>query len=184
MLPLSFNDSKYNDHIDRTGAAVAAAVFIGAGYALAMMLLAVHFRDRDYMIYSLILWVDSNRFAHVSKSNSNLMRRRPQIPTNLLGVLNALLNIFTRGLLPIHSREVAAIALPGAVAFFCTLAALSIHALTSIEITRRSTPDRETVLLTEEELQRQQLLRLLQKKNGKRASKGVHSSFKIRLSGP
>ncbi|PLN83440.1 hypothetical protein BDW42DRAFT_65891 [Aspergillus taichungensis] len=162
VLPLSFNDSKYNEHIDRTGTAVAAAVFIGAGYALSIMLLAAQFRDRDYMIYSLIL---------------------PQIPTNLLGVLNALLNIFIRDLLPLHSREVAAIALPSAVAFFCTLAALSIHALTSIKITRRSTPDRETVLLTEEELQRQQLLRLLQDKSGKRASKGVHSTFKVKLSG-
>ncbi|PKY09104.1 hypothetical protein P168DRAFT_287175 [Aspergillus campestris IBT 28561] len=127
------------------------------------MLLAVQFRDRHYVIYSLIL---------------------PQIPTNLLGVLNALLNIFIRGLLPIHSREVAAIALPGAVAFFCTLAALSLHALSSIRITRRSTPSREKVLPTEEELQRQQLLRLLQEKNGKRASKGVHSTFKMKLSGP
>lgn len=66
MLPLSFNDSKYNEHIDRTGAAVAAAVFIGAGYALPIMLLAAQFRDRDYVVYSLILWVDSIRSAALS----------------------------------------------------------------------------------------------------------------------
>lgn len=85
---------------------------------------------------------------------------RPYLATNLLGLFNVLLNVLARGLLPPSGLCVVGLGLPSAFSLIYALAAYLIYRQYGSSQGHRA--EDGTPLLSEEEMQRRQLLRLLQ----------------------
>lgn len=85
---------------------------------------------------------------------------RPHLASNLLGLFNILLNVLARGLLPPSTLCVVGIGLPSAFSLIYALATYLIYRENGSRQGHRA--GYGTPLLSEEEMQRRQLLRLLQ----------------------
>ncbi|KAL5364954.1 hypothetical protein BJX96DRAFT_5182 [Aspergillus floccosus] len=158
VIPLSFG-AEDSTHVSKANTLVAAAVLIAFAYTLSFMIACFQYDQRDYLLHSVFL---------------------PCLACDLIGLLNVLVNIFGRGLLPLDRLEVVCISLPSAFAFVYAIGVLWIWAQQTID----EMPDRGTPLLTEEEQQRQQLLRLLQEDNGsrkRRSRKSARSTFSVHV---
>ncbi|GES59540.1 hypothetical protein ATEIFO6365_0003082000 [Aspergillus terreus] len=158
VIPLAFGADD-STHVNKANALVAAAVLIAFAYTLSFMIACFQYDQGDYLLHSVFL---------------------PCLASDLIGLLNVLLNIFGRDLLPLDRLEIVCISLPSAFAFVYAIGALWIWAQQTID----EMPDQGTPLLTEEEQQRQQLLRLLHEDNGsrkRRSRKSAQSTFSVHV---
>ncbi|KAJ5641830.1 hypothetical protein N7490_005830 [Penicillium lividum] len=99
---------------------------------------------------------------------------------NLLALFNILLNIFTRDLLPLSALRVVAISLPSGSSLLYGCAAIMIY----LEYGSAGDPQAEdgTPLLSDEEMQRRQLARLLEDRPAPTPSPDiVHSTFRLEI---
>ncbi|PWY90098.1 hypothetical protein BO70DRAFT_377286 [Aspergillus heteromorphus CBS 117.55] len=140
VMPMAFGLETTNSHIDKVSTTIAASVLIAIGYTLSLMLVCFQHQEQPYLLHSLFL---------------------PCITTNLLSLLNLLLHIFTRNLLPLGSLETASLSLPAVFTILYAMGALWTSVTVTIEPAGVRDRDHASPLLTEEEMQRQQLQRLL-----------------------
>lgn len=108
---------------------------------------------------------------------------RPCLFSNLLGLLNVVLNILCRKLLPIGRLETVGMVLASIFAVLYALCALWAYGRDIADEIRVDDADRTMIPLTEEEMQRQQLLRLLQENQGKKRSsaKVMQKTFRVKV---
>ncbi|PLB48254.1 hypothetical protein P170DRAFT_476879 [Aspergillus steynii IBT 23096] len=160
VIPLAF-ESPTQEPVSKVNSVVAAAVLIGFADALVLILICFQYDKREYLIRSIYL---------------------PGLTANLIGLLNVILNILCRDLLPIGDVEAASLGLACSFAFLHALGALWVYGRMVAEETRMYGPKNEAALLTEEEMQRQQLLRLLQENNKKGTSpKVTQKTFQVKV---
>ncbi|UCK58219.1 hypothetical protein AFCA_001084 [Aspergillus flavus] len=162
VMPLAFEGAKDESLGDKTGTAVAALALIGNAYLLSLILFGAQYRKRTYLIHSVFL---------------------PCLFSNLLGLLNVVLNILCRKLLPIGRLETVGMVLASIFAVLYALCALWAYGRDIADEIRVDDADRTMIPLTEEEMQRQQLLRLLQENQGKKRSsaKVMQKTFRVKV---
>ncbi|KAL4895662.1 hypothetical protein BDV59DRAFT_142497 [Aspergillus ambiguus] len=161
VIPLSFGADD-STHVNKASTLVAAAVLIAFAYTLSFMLACFQYDQQGYLLHSVFL---------------------PCLVSNVIALLNIVLNILGRGLLPLDRLEVVCITLPGAFAFVYAVGALWIWAQKTLDSMPPDTDN--TPLLTEEEQQRQQLLRLLQEEERgswrRRARRSTQGTFSMQV---
>ncbi|KNG88586.1 hypothetical protein ANOM_003537 [Aspergillus nomiae NRRL 13137] len=162
VMPLAFEDAKDDSRGDKTGTAVAALALIGNAYLLSLILIGAQYRKRTYLIHSVFL---------------------PCLFSNLLGLLNVVLHIFCRKLLPIGRLATVGMVLASIFAVVYALCALWAYGRSIADDIRVDESDRTMIPLTEEEMQRQQLLRLLQENQDKKrsSSKVMQKTFRVKV---
>ena len=108
---------------------------------------------------------------------------RPCLFSNLLGLLNVVLNILCRKLLPVGRLETVGMVLASIFAVVYALCALWAYGNDIADEIRVDEADRTTIPLTEEEMQRQQLRRLLQENQSKKksSSKVMQKTFRVKV---
>ncbi|KAI9038709.1 uncharacterized protein KD926_010549 [Aspergillus affinis] len=159
VIPLAF-ESPTQEAVSKVNSVVAAAVLIGFADALVLILICFQYDKREYLIRSIFL---------------------PGLVSNLIGLLNVILNILCRDLLPIGQIEAASMGLACAFAFLHALGALWVYGRTVSEETRVHGSKDDAALLTEEEMQRQQLLRLLQENKKGASPKVTQKTFQVKV---
>ncbi|KAE8353347.1 hypothetical protein BDV28DRAFT_148156 [Aspergillus coremiiformis] len=162
VIPLAFKDAKDDSSGDKTGTAIAALVLIGSAYLLSLILFCAQYHKRTYLLHSVFL---------------------PCLFSNLIGLLNVVLNILYRSLFPIGRLKTVGMVLPAAFAVVSALGALWVYGRDIADEIRVEESDRVTVPMTEEEMQRQQLLRLLRENKSKKriSSKVTQKTFQINV---
>ncbi|KAE8389926.1 hypothetical protein ETB97_011753 [Aspergillus alliaceus] len=162
VIPLAFRGSKDDPSGDKTGTVIAALALIGNAYVLSFILFCAQYQKRTYLLHSVLL---------------------PCLFSNLIGLLNVVLNILCRNLLPISGLETVGMALAAGSAVVYALCALWTYGRDIADEIRVDISDRTTVPPTEEEMQRQQLLQLLQENKSKKrlGSKVVQKTFQINV---
>ncbi|KAF9883173.1 hypothetical protein FE257_003893 [Aspergillus nanangensis] len=162
VVPLAIGADEKNSPVNKVDTFVAAVVLIAVAYALSFILALFQYHQRKYLLHSIFI---------------------PCLISNMVGLLNVILNILCRNLLPIGRLATVSLALPCGFGFIYALCALWVYALDVLDETRISRGDRETPLLTEDEQQRQQLLRLLQKDQSKKrwSAKSTKNTFQVQV---
>ncbi|PYH45683.1 uncharacterized protein BP01DRAFT_356311 [Aspergillus saccharolyticus JOP 1030-1] len=148
VLPLAFGDDEAESLADKTTATIAAFVLIALAYSLSLAVVCFQFHDRKFLLNSLFL---------------------PCLCSNLLALLNVVLNISCRKLLPIGTLESVSLGLPSAFAFLSGFGAFCAYAWNVPGVFGADDHDRPH--LTDEEMQRQQLQRLLEPDSSKKSRK-------------
>lgn len=92
-----------------------------------------------------------------------------------------IINVLCRDLLPIGQIEAASLGLACAFAFLHALGALWVYGRMVAEETRAHGSKNDAALLTEEEMQRQQLLRLLQENKKNCSPKVAQKTFQVKV---
>ncbi|PYI04155.1 hypothetical protein BO78DRAFT_373577 [Aspergillus sclerotiicarbonarius CBS 121057] len=154
VLPFAFGNAENQTHTDKTSMIIAASVLIAIGYSTSLMLVCFQGHERTYLLHSLFL---------------------PCTASNLLALLNVLLNVLCRSL-PLGTLEIASLSLPSAFALLYAAGALWSYAsdiFVVTRVTKKETP------LTEEELQRLQLQRLLDHNSKAPSPKVVQKTFRV-----
>ncbi|KAL6238913.1 hypothetical protein BDW75DRAFT_199878 [Aspergillus navahoensis] len=161
VMPLAFGDSEKSGtaHVNKTAAVVVASVLIGVAYSSSLVLFLFHLDERMLLIQSLLV---------------------PGLVCNALALFNVLINILCRDLLPLNLLEILNLSLSAAAAFLYALGALWLYSRDVDEATAGGS-NGGTILLTDEEMQRQQLQRLLEQ-NPSRKSLGpraVQKTYRV-----
>ncbi|PYI23896.1 hypothetical protein BO86DRAFT_421098 [Aspergillus japonicus CBS 114.51] len=158
VLPLAFGDDEAESHANKTPTTIAAFILIAIAYSLSLAVVCFQSQDHHFLLYSLFL---------------------PCLGSNLLALLNVLLNVIYRNLLPLGDLEIVSLGLPSAFAFLSGLGALWAYAWDIPGLSRAG--DRHRPHLTDEEMQRQQLQRLLEPEYSqkKRSSKVYPKTFQV-----
>ncbi|THC98299.1 hypothetical protein EYZ11_002232 [Aspergillus tanneri] len=157
VIPLAFK-SPTQEPASKVDSVVAAAVLIGIADALTLILICFQYDKRQYLVHSIFL---------------------PGLTSNLIGLFNVILNIVCRDLLPIGQVEAASMGVACAFAFLHAFGALWVYGRMVAEEIR--VPGSKHVLLTEEEMQRQQLLRLLQENKKSPRPKVTRKTFQVKV---
>ncbi|KAF7593849.1 hypothetical protein BBP40_010784 [Aspergillus hancockii] len=162
VIPLAFEGAEKNSYKDKTGTIAAALALIGSASSLSFILFCAQYHKRTYLLHSVFL---------------------PNLFSNLIGLLNVLLNILCRNLLPLGRLEIVGAALAASFTVLYALSALGVYGRGIADEIRADEPDRPTELLTEEEMQRQQLLRLLQENKSKKklSPKVIQKTFHVKV---
>ncbi|OOF95482.1 hypothetical protein ASPCADRAFT_6004 [Aspergillus carbonarius ITEM 5010] len=155
VMPLAFGNEDKQSHVDQTSTIIAASVLIAIGYATSLMLVCFQGHERAYLLHSLFL---------------------PCIASNLLALLNVLLNVLYYNLHPLGTLEIASLSLPSAFAFLYAVGVLWSYAGDNFVVTRTGKHERP---LTEEEMQRQQLQRLLDHNSKGPSPKAIQKTFRV-----
>ncbi|KAJ6010346.1 hypothetical protein N7451_001758 [Penicillium sp. IBT 35674x] len=159
MLAVVLGNSKDNTHINEATTAVIALFFIGLAHA------------------SLIGIAFFQRHQHVFLLHSLFM---PLIIINLIALFNILLNIFARDLFPLSALRVVSIGLPSAFTLIHGGAAILIYHERGPSENHRAGDD--TPLLSDEEMQRRQLARLLGDRSAAAPSPHInHSTYRLEI---
>ncbi|RHZ64594.1 uncharacterized protein CDV56_108873 [Aspergillus thermomutatus] len=160
MIPLVLEKPEDNPQINKTILTIAAMVLIGVAYALSFVLVCFQIDQRAYLLHSVFL---------------------PCLSSSLFGLFNIVFNILCRNILPMDNLGTIVVSLCCAFVFLYALGALWIYGRTIADETRAHYSSASPILLTEEEMQRQQLLRLLQRNGRKKRSsaKAVQKTFKV-----
>ncbi|OJZ89885.1 hypothetical protein ASPFODRAFT_204830 [Aspergillus luchuensis CBS 106.47] len=196
VLPLAFTTTSTNNNpnnentttpsTDPTTTIIAASVLIAIGYTITLMLIFFQRHERQYLLHSIYI---------------------PNTTTSLLSLLNILLNILCRNPTqppgPLSPVQTTSLVLPSVFAFLYALGALSIYAGEMCIFTTTTTAaaaagdnrgrqrnnknkgkNNQLLPLTEEEMQRQQLQRLLDQKNSRSPRRGpsprvVQKTFRV-----
>ncbi|RAL16727.1 uncharacterized protein BO97DRAFT_381712 [Aspergillus homomorphus CBS 101889] len=157
VLPLAFGKDKAESRADKTSTMIAAFFLIAIAYSLSILVVCFQPHNRDFLLNSLFL---------------------PCLSSNLLALLNVLLNIMCRNLLPMGSLEITSLGLPSAFAILSAFGALCAYAWDVPGVFLAG--DHGRPRLTEEEMQRQQLQRLLGPESSKkRKSKSYQKTFQV-----
>ncbi|KAL3482020.1 hypothetical protein BJX99DRAFT_113049 [Aspergillus californicus] len=159
VIPLAFGDGEQSAHVNKTVTVIVASALIGAAYALSLVLVLFYFYERMFLINSVLV---------------------PGLTSNILALFNVLINILCRGLLPMSLLETLSLSFSAAFAFLHALGALWLYAR-DVNESIGVESNRGTILLTDEEMQRQQLRRLLeQNSSGKSLSpRAVQKTYRV-----
>ncbi|KAL4909832.1 hypothetical protein BDW74DRAFT_173319 [Aspergillus multicolor] len=161
VMPLAFGDTETSKttHFNKAATVIVASVLIGIAYSSSLLLVLLHFDERMLLIQSLLI---------------------PGIISNALALFNVLINIFFRDITPLNLLEILSLSLSAASAFLYTLGALWLYSR-DVNETIAVESNVGTILLTDEEMQRQQLQRLLeQNSSGKSLSpRAVQKTYRV-----
>ncbi|KAL4975624.1 hypothetical protein BDW66DRAFT_65315 [Aspergillus desertorum] len=161
VMPLAFGDAEKPStaHVNRTAAVVVASLLIGVAYSSSLVLFLFHLHERMLLIQSLLV---------------------PGLICNALALFNVLMNIICRDLLPLSLLEILNLSLSAAATFLYALGALWLY---SREINEAIAEESNggTILLTDEEMQRQQLQRLLEQNSSRkpRSPRAVQKTYRV-----
>ncbi|KAJ5883485.1 uncharacterized protein N7473_010371 [Penicillium subrubescens] len=139
ILAVVFGDHPEELHIDRTASLVFALFFIGTSYIASIAIAYFQRKRKLFLLRSLFM---------------------PFLVVNLVSLFNVLFNILSRSLFPLNAIRVIGIGLPSAFIIIYGLAAFLIYHEYGPSQGHRA--EDGTPLLSQEEMQRRQLLRLLQ----------------------
>lgn len=153
--------------INTTAATACAMSFIGVSCAASVALAVVQRKKKKFLLRSLFMSVFYSSTRVIPQTRYDADHCRPHTISNLLALFNVLLNILSRNLFPLTAIRVIWIGLPAAFATVYGLAAYWIYSMYG-PIVRGHHADDGTPLLSEEEMQRRQLFRLLQERNADR----------------
>ncbi|KAL4747691.1 hypothetical protein BDW72DRAFT_182030 [Aspergillus terricola var. indicus] len=161
VMPLAFGDAEKSGtaHVNKTAAVVVASVLIGLAYSSSLVLFLFHFDERMLLIQWLLV---------------------PGLICNALALFNVLINILCRDLLPLDLLGILSLCLSIAAAFMYALGALW---LSSRDVNKAIGGDSRggTILLTDEEMQRQQLQRLLEQNSSRKSlsPRAVQKTYRV-----
>ncbi|BCS26230.1 uncharacterized protein APUU_50941S [Aspergillus puulaauensis] len=155
VMPLAFGDEP---HVNKTVTVIVASILIGIAYSLSLFLVLLHFDERMHLIQSLLV---------------------PCLISNALALFNVLINILCRDLLPLGLLEILCLSFSAAFAFLYALCALWLYSRDVNEAVGNS--NRGTILLTDEEMQRQQLRRLLEQNSSRKSlsPRAVQKTYRV-----
>ncbi|KAJ5722716.1 hypothetical protein N7488_000751 [Penicillium malachiteum] len=140
-LAVVFGDSKEDPEVNTTAAVIISLFFIALTHTASVTIAFFQRRRKFFLLKSLFV---------------------PYALINLIALFNILLNIFARNLRPLSTLRVVAIGLSGGFTIIYGCAALLIYrGYRSVEGYRR---EDGTPLLSDEEMQRRQLARLLEER--------------------
>ncbi|KAL4997800.1 hypothetical protein BDV10DRAFT_80986 [Aspergillus recurvatus] len=161
VMPLAFGDAEKSGtaHVNRTAAVVVASVLIGVAYSSSLVLFLFHLNERMLLIQSLLI---------------------PGLTCNALALFNVLINILCRDLLPLNLLEILSLSLSAAAAFLYALGALWLYSRDFNEAIAGES-NGGTILLTDEEMQRQQLQRLLEQNSSRKSlsPRAVQKTYRV-----
>ncbi|KAJ5642908.1 uncharacterized protein N7484_005415 [Penicillium longicatenatum] len=159
MLAVVFGNSNESTHINETTTAVTALFFIGLAHASSVGIAFFQRHQRVFLLHSLFT---------------------PFMIINLIALFNILLNIYARDLFPLSALRVVSIGLPSAFTLIHGGAATLIYYEYGLPGDRRMEAD--TPLLSEEEMQRRQLARLLGNRSAAAPSPDInHSTYRLEI---
>ncbi|KAL4984636.1 hypothetical protein BDW68DRAFT_166650 [Aspergillus falconensis] len=161
VMPLAFGDAEKSGtaHVNKTAAVVVASVLIGLAYSSSLVLFLFHLDERMLLIQSLLV---------------------PGLICNALALFNVLINILCRDLLPLNLLEILNLSLSAAAAVLYAFGALWLY---SRDVNEAIAGDSNggTILLTDEEMQRQQLQRLLEQNSSRKSlsPRAVQKTYRV-----
>ncbi|KAL4780513.1 hypothetical protein BJX76DRAFT_44807 [Aspergillus varians] len=158
VMPLAFGDARQSAHVNTTATVVIASVLIGIAYSISIFLILTHLDERMFLIRSLLV---------------------PALISNVLALFNVLINIICRDLLPLDLLEILSLSFSAAFSFLYALGALWLYSRDVNDAIGDS--NRGTILLTDEEMQRQQLQRLLEQNPSRKSltPRAVQKTYKV-----
>lgn len=117
---------------------------------------------------------------HLRGLNTQLTPPRPFFIVNFIALFNILLNIFARDLFPLSTLRVVSIGLPSAFALIHGGAAILVYHEYGSSAHHRA--ENDTPLLSDEEMQRRQLARLLGDRSAAAPSPDInHSTYRLEI---
>ncbi|KAJ5736416.1 uncharacterized protein N7483_001541 [Penicillium malachiteum] len=147
-LAVVFGDSKTDPEVNNTAAVIISLFFIALSHTASVAVAFFQRRRKAFLLKSLFV---------------PLTMARPYTLINLIALFNILLNIFARNLRPLSTLRVVAVGLSSGFTVIYGCAALLIyHGYESTESYRR---EDGSPLLSDEEMQRRQLARLLEERS-------------------
>lgn len=186
ILPVAFkepgpgSEPDSNVHINKAAIVIAASVLIAVAYVSSLVLVLAQNHNGSFAIQSVYMYAPSLNFPTQSINENS-----PCLCSSLLGLFNVVFNIVARNIFPLNSLEKVGMGLPSAFGLVYALAALWTYGkdtIYSTETQTQSVPE-ATVLLTEEEMQRRQLVALLEqgRKNGGKSPspRDLQKTFKV-----
>jgi hypothetical protein len=126
-------------------------------------------------------------FVLPATQSNVLLAHSPFTGSSLMGLANAVFNILCRGLLPLNQLGVAIITLSAISTFLYSIAALIAYMkeherLETLRRERRHLyPDDGAPLITDDEMQRLQFSKLLQRKDTAPSPEALHETYRIDL---
>lgn len=166
VVPSAFKEAEKSSRINETAVIIAGSVLIGASYLSSLCLILFNFHERAFLIQSLLVYVCHCLYKERS---AKLTLRSPGLVSNALALFNVLINVFCRDLLPLTLLEIVSLSFPAAFSVLYALCALWLYSR-DVNATAAVEPDQGTALMTDEEMQRQQLQRLLESSSRKSLS--------------
>ncbi|KAL4880216.1 hypothetical protein BJY04DRAFT_82176 [Aspergillus karnatakaensis] len=159
VIPLAFGGEDKSASVNRTATVVAASVMIGIAYSLSLFLVLSHFEERTFVIHSILV---------------------PGLMSNILALFNVMINVICRNILPMSLLEILSLSFAAAFAFLYALGALWLYARDVNEAIGVES-NRGTILLTDEEMQRQQLQRLLEQSSSRKSltPRAVQKTYQV-----
>ncbi|KAL5338448.1 hypothetical protein BJX70DRAFT_366342 [Aspergillus crustosus] len=157
---LAFGVDEKAAQVNKTATVVAASIIIGMAYSISLFLVLFHYEERIFVIHSVLV---------------------PGIISNSLSLFNVILNIICRDLLPMNLLEILSLSFASAFAFLYALGALWLYAREVNDAIGNDSSNRGTILLTDEEMQRQQLQRLLEQNSSRKSltPKVVQKTYRV-----
>ncbi|KAL4742200.1 hypothetical protein BDV11DRAFT_167461 [Aspergillus similis] len=160
-MPLAFGDAENSvtAHVNKTAAVVVASVLIGLAYSSSLVLFLFHLEERMLLIQSLLV---------------------PGLICNALALFNVLINILCRDLLPLDLLKILSLSLSTAAAFIYALGALWLYS-GDVNEAIAGNSNGGTILLTDEEMQRQQLQRLLEQNSSRNSlsPRAIQKTYRV-----
>ncbi|KAL4940371.1 hypothetical protein BDV06DRAFT_196791 [Aspergillus oleicola] len=159
VMPLAFGDDEKTANVNKTATVIVASILIGMAYSLSLFLILYYSDERAFLIHSLLV---------------------PSLISNSLALFNVLLNILCRNLLPLALLETLSLSFSTAFTFLYALGALWLYSR-GVGGTSGGEPNRGTILLTDEEMQRQQLQRLLEQNSSRKSlsPRAVQKTYRV-----
>lgn len=175
ILPVVFGRRGEGLKVDKTGSVVFSLFFIALSYTASAVIVFCQWKRKLFLLRALFMSVAiwSRAWGHTDADES-----RPHLIVNLIALFNVLLNVLARDLLPLNAIRVAGVGLPSAFSVIYGLAACLVYF--EYESSRGHRAEDGTPLLSQEEMQRRQLLRLLQEQNtGTHTPRAVDNTYRL-----
>ncbi|KAJ5946950.1 hypothetical protein N7454_003789 [Penicillium verhagenii] len=180
LLAVVFDNSNANTHINHTTAIVAALFFIALANVSSFGIAFFQRHQPLFLLRSLFMSVFPSGYDQSVKGGHRLTYYRPFMIINLIALFNFLLNVFARDLFPLSALRVIAIGLPSAFALVHGGIAILIYHEYEYDGSPRT--NRGTPLLSDEEMQRRQLARLLGDRSAGAPSPDiVNSTYRLEI---
>ncbi|KAL2818358.1 hypothetical protein BJX63DRAFT_429288 [Aspergillus granulosus] len=159
LLPLAFGDKEKSASVNKTATVIVASILVGIAYSFSLFLVLFYYDERTFLIHSLLI---------------------PGLISNLLALFNVLLNVLYRDLIPMGLLEILSLTFSSAFAFLYALGALWLYSR-DVNASIAINSNRGTILLTDEEMQRQQLQRLLDQNSSRNSltPKAAQKTFQV-----
>ncbi|KAJ6078472.1 hypothetical protein N7467_008225 [Penicillium canescens] len=156
ILAVAINNTQDTLRIDITGSITCAFVFVGVSYISSALVVFCQRHQKLFLIHYVFC---------------------PYSIINLLALFNALFHVLARDL-PLNTLRVMSIGLPAAFFAIYPLAALFVYHDNS---SSRPHPEDGTPLLSDEEMQRRQMLRLLQDQSSAPSPDLIRNTYRFDL---